>query len=147
MKKVRRDSIWAAGKSRGTRWLIWAVMLALVVWWWLVVNQESEDEIAPARLQTHPPAPVKPPVLPRQDDLKRIEGVGPKIQGLLQEAGIATFAKLADADVAYLETILRGARLYMANPATWPEQARLAASGQWEALAEMQAQLRGGRKV
>jgi predicted flap endonuclease-1-like 5' DNA nuclease len=124
------------------------VIFGLLIWWWLVVDRETVDEIAPEHLQTRsPPPPARPPVSPKKDDLKRIEGIGPKIQNLLQEVGITTFAQLASADLKELEAILRGARLYMTNPSTWPEQARLAAAGQWEALTELQAQLRGGRKL
>ncbi|MDV7398967.1 hypothetical protein RZS08_46595, partial [Arthrospira platensis SPKY1] len=38
-----------------------------------------------------------------QDDLKLVEGVGPKIEGLLNEAGIHTWADLANADLDKLQ--------------------------------------------
>jgi predicted flap endonuclease-1-like 5' DNA nuclease len=81
------------------------------------------------------------------DDLKRIEGIGPKISGVLQEAGITTFAQLAGADVGRLRQILREAGVRVANPTTWPEQAGLAAVGQWDGLEALQATLKGGRRV
>jgi hypothetical protein len=37
--------------------------------------------------------------------------------------------------------------LRLAHPATWPEQAALAATGEWEALEALQAKLKGGRRV
>ena len=83
------------------------------------------------------------------DDLKRIEGIGPKISGVLQEAGIMTYIQLADAGVSRLEEILEEAdpRLRrLANPATWPEQAALAAAGEWDALQALQNELKGGRR-
>jgi predicted flap endonuclease-1-like 5' DNA nuclease len=40
------------------------------------------------------------------DDLKKIEGIGPKIASVLQAAGIATFAQLAATDVGRIEEIL-----------------------------------------
>jgi predicted flap endonuclease-1-like 5' DNA nuclease len=83
------------------------------------------------------------------DDLKLIEGIGPKIASVLQEAGIGTFAQLAAADPDRLRGILREADprlLRLADPATWPEQARLAAAGEWDALTELQGRLRGGRQ-
>jgi predicted flap endonuclease-1-like 5' DNA nuclease len=148
IKKAQWKLALAARKTRSSQWLMWAVIFGLLIWWWLVVDRETVDEIAPEHLQTRsPPPPARPPVSPKKDDLKRIEGIGPKIQNLLQEVGITTFAQLASADLKELEAILRGARLYMTNPSTWPEQARLAAAGQWEALTELQAQLRGGRKL
>jgi predicted flap endonuclease-1-like 5' DNA nuclease len=60
------------------------------------------------------------------DDLQRIEGIGPKISGLLQAAGITTFAQLTASDVGRLEQIVREAGITIADPTTWPEQARLA---------------------
>lgn len=80
------------------------------------------------------------------DDLKIIEGIGPKIEGILHEAGIFTFAALAVASVAHLEQIVREeAGIRVAFPDTWPEQARLAAAGDWNALEKLQDQLKGGR--
>ncbi len=81
------------------------------------------------------------------DDLTKIEGIGPKISGLLQAAGIQTFAQLASTDVARLQSILdaAGPRYRIANPSSWPAQARLAASGDWEALQKLQDSLVGGR--
>ncbi len=82
------------------------------------------------------------------DDLRKIEGVGPKIAGILNEQGIQTFAQLAETDVARLRQILKeaGPRYTLADPETWPEQARLAAAGDWTALKSFQARLKGGRK-
>lgn len=83
---------------------------------------------------------------PRPDDLKVIEGIGPKVARLLNEAGIFTFAQLAEADPAQLKQILEAARLQMMDPTSWPDQARLAAVGDWEALKQMQDSLKGGRR-
>jgi len=92
------------------------------------------------------PAPVQAP--PTPDDLKRIEGVGPKISRILREAGIHTFAQLAAADVDRLREILAQSGMRApADPSTWPEQAALAAKGDWEGLAALQAQLDRGRRV
>jgi NADH-quinone oxidoreductase subunit I len=82
------------------------------------------------------------------DDLKRVEGIGPKISGVLQAAGIETFAQLADTDVDRIKEILEEADpklLRLADPTTWPRQARLAATGKWEALEKWQDRMRGGR--
>jgi predicted flap endonuclease-1-like 5' DNA nuclease len=81
------------------------------------------------------------------DDLKRIEGIGPKISGVLQTSGIVTFAQLAATDVDRLKHILSQAGLRLANPDTWPEQARLAADGNWEGLKNLQNQLKGGHRL
>ena len=93
------------------------------------------------------PAPVPQPAPPTPVDLKRVEGIGPKISGLLQAAGITSFAQLAATDASQLRRILREAGITIADPTTWPEQAALAASGKWDALAALQAGLKGGRRV
>ena len=43
------------------------------------------------------------------DNLKRIEGIGPKIESVLKDAGIMTFAALAGSDEAALRGILEAA--------------------------------------
>jgi NADH-quinone oxidoreductase subunit I len=87
-------------------------------------------------------APAEP------DDLERIEGIGPKIAGVLQEAGIVSFAQLADTDVDRIKQILQDADpklLNLADPTTWPKQARLAATGKWDALLKWQERLKAGQ--
>lgn len=88
----------------------------------------------------------EPEMAEADDDLKLIEGIGPKISALFSQAGIRTFAQLAQADPAQLETLLREAGMRLGDPATWPEQARLAAQGEWEALEQLQDSLKGGRR-
>lgn len=92
--------------------------------------------------------PVRSTAVPltAPDDLKKIEGIGPKIEGILHDAGITTFAALADTSVAQLEKIVReDAGIRVAFPDTWPEQAQLAAAGSWAALEALQDELKGGR--
>jgi len=108
----------------------------------------TEDMVALGDLIVEEPA-ARAPLPGAADDLKLIEGIGPKIAGVLYEAGIETFAQLAATDVHRLEAILREADprlLRLADPGTWPEQARLAAVGEWDALTGLQATLRGGRQ-
>lgn len=83
------------------------------------------------------------------DDLSIIEGIGAKIAGVLQNAGIHTFAQLAATDVSRLETILAeaGPRFQLAEPASWPQQAALAAAGSWDELQQLQDALKGGHGV
>ncbi|MEE4194071.1 MAG: helix-hairpin-helix domain-containing protein [Anaerolineae bacterium] len=80
------------------------------------------------------------------DDLKKIEGIGPKISGLLIEKGIKTFAQLAEKDADEIQAILDDAKIRIANPATWAEQAKLAAAGNWDSLTKLQDDLKGGRR-
>lgn len=83
----------------------------------------------------------------RPDDLRHIEGIGPRISGVLEEGGVATFRQLADADPDALRRMLRDEGLYFADPSTWPEQAALAATGAWPALEALQQELSAGRRV
>ena len=95
-------------------------------------------------------APAETPAPSEPDDLTRIEGIGPKISSVLQAAGITTFAQLAGTDVERITEILKEAGpnlLRLADPASWPKQARLAAAGKWETLERVQAKLKGGREA
>ena len=82
-----------------------------------------------------------------KDNLKQIEGVGPKIEKLLNEAGIMTWAALAKTSVKKLKLVLSdaGSRYKMHDPTSWPKQAKLAAAGQWDKLEKLQDQLMGGK--
>jgi len=85
----------------------------------------------------------------KPDDLKKIEGIGPKIASILVENGIDTFEKLAQADPEQISALLiekGGKRYAMHDPSTWPKQAALAAAGKWDELAEWQDKLKGGRE-
>ncbi len=88
-------------------------------------------------------------VASEEDDLQRIEGIGPKISGLLKADGIKTFAKLAVTPTSTISAILEkaGPRYKLANPETWPEQATLAAKGEWAKLEKLQDELDGGVRV
>lgn len=81
------------------------------------------------------------------DDLKRIEGIGPKIERTLNAAGVTMFAQLADLTTEQISDILRAAKVRLAITDTWPQQARLAADGQWEELKTLQEQLVAGRQA
>ena len=84
----------------------------------------------------------------KPDNLRRIEGIGPKISSVFQAVGITTFAQLAATDASRLRQILTEAGLAaLADPSTWPEQAGLAAAGKWDALEVLQDELKGGRRV
>ena len=84
----------------------------------------------------------------KADDLKKIEGIGPKIEELLHEAGIKTFAQLSETSAERVKEILdaAGPRYAIHNPATWAKQAELAAEGKWEELKTWQDELDGGKE-
>ncbi len=83
------------------------------------------------------------------DNLTKIEGIGPKIEELLNNAGIRSFKMLGAVDVKTLRTILdnAGPRYKMHNPKTWRTQAKLAAKGNWDKLTTLQKELKGGVKT
>ncbi len=82
------------------------------------------------------------------DDLTVVEGIGPKIQELLNQFGIHSYQQLAETDVNRLKEILAsgGSQLAMHDPGTWPAQANLAANDQWDNLKAIQGFLKGGKK-
>ena len=83
----------------------------------------------------------------KNNDLKAIEGVGPKIEELLHNAGIKTWLELSQTSTAKIQEILdsAGPNYQLADPETWPKQAELAAEGKWSDLKEYQDFLQGGR--
>lgn len=86
---------------------------------------------------------------PSRDNLKVIEGIGPKIEELLNTAGILTFGQLAQTAPGRVTEILleKGSQYQIHDPSTWPEQSALARDGKWEELKELQDRLDGGRTV
>ncbi|KAA5827825.1 50S ribosomal protein L21 [Algibacter amylolyticus] len=80
----------------------------------------------------------------KADDLKKVEGIGPKIATTLIEAGISTFAELAKTDAAKISEIIAGVRGNHVTD-TWPAQAQLAADGKWDELKKWQDELDGGK--
>ena len=134
-------------------------MFLLLLWWWLRWRSEEArhgPQVEYVIPSTKPASPsegelvVEPVELveDRQpDDLRTIEGIGPKIQAALADAGIVTFEQLATSDVEHLRQSLRKGGIRLAFPDTWPEQAALAAADDWDGLRALQAQLRGGRRV
>ena len=82
------------------------------------------------------------------DDLKVVEGIGPKIEGLLNDAGINTWADLAEADQEKVQSILdeAGPRYRMHDPGTWSNQAKLCVEEKWAELEEYQDKLKGGKE-
>ncbi len=83
------------------------------------------------------------------NDLKIIEGIGPKIEGLLKAGGINTWKDLSNASVDKLKLILlnAGNRYRLADPSTWPIQAGMANRREWTKLKEYQDLLQGGKRI
>jgi len=144
------------------------VITALILWWWLDQKNKQKlgqftkmdaldktrsiplpDEASQAsgkalEMQVETPPKTAAPTEP--DDLRKVEGIGPKTQAALQTAGIETFAQLATYQSADLKQILVDAGIRIGYPDTWPEQAALAAAGKWDELEALQSSLKGGRR-
>ncbi|GLR19696.1 NrfD/PsrC family molybdoenzyme membrane anchor subunit [Portibacter lacus] len=82
-----------------------------------------------------------------KDDLKKIEGIGPKIEEVLNNSAISTFIDLVNTDVGRLKAILENAgnNFKQHDPTTWSSQAKLAAEGKWDELKKLQDELDGGK--
>ena len=82
------------------------------------------------------------------DDLKKIEGIGPKIAEIFNNDGIMTFAQLAETSTEKMQELLDGAgsRYSSHNPGTWAKQAAMAAAGQWDELKAWQDEMNGGKE-
>lgn len=124
----------------GSTWWVWLLiilLLAALVVWFISLRRDNADELEAAS----DAAPVA------ADDLTKIEGIGPKIASLMEDSGVATFAVMAETSVERLQEILKSADFRaLANPTTWPDQAKLAAKGDWDALQKLQDELDGGRR-
>lgn len=84
----------------------------------------------------------------KENDLKIVEGIGPKIEALFNAAGINTWYDLSQAATEKLQSILDagGENYAMHNPSTWARQALMAYQGKWQDLKEWQDSLLGGKE-
>lgn len=84
----------------------------------------------------------------KENDLKVIEGIGPKIEELFNNAGIDTWFALSKTSIDKCQSILNngGENFAIHNPGTWPAQAELAYLGKWQRLKDWQDVLDGGKE-
>jgi large subunit ribosomal protein L27 len=84
-----------------------------------------------------------------KEDLTIIEGIGPKVAGIFQEAGITTFAQLADMSAEAMKALLvpHGSPYSAMDTTTWAEQSALARDGKMEELEVLKKELDGGKRV
>jgi len=103
-------------------------------------HSDDHDKVAPM-------VAAAAPFTGQADDLKKIEGIGPKIESILNDAGIHTWNKLSTTEPSFIKEVLTAAgnRYKMHDPSTWPDQAKLADEGKWDELDELQDRLDGGR--
>lgn len=113
-----------------------------------VAKIEKTKKAAPAPKKTESAAKkAAPKSAGGADDLKKIEGIGPKTAEHFNNAGINTFAELAKTSVDKLQTILdnAGKRYSIINPSTFPMQAELAAQGKWDELTSLKDRINNGK--
>lgn len=84
----------------------------------------------------------------KENDLKVVEGIGPKIEALYHAAGISTWHQLSETSTEKSQSILDagGENYAIHNPSTWAKQALLAYQGKWQELKDWQDNLRGGKE-
>lgn len=94
----------------------------------------TDPSLWPERAQAIVDAPAEKVNPFDNSDLLQIDGIGPKVGALLQEAGITTISQLATSSFEQLRAILdqAGPRYRVTDPTTWPAQAQtlLAEAGQ-----------------
>ncbi len=105
-----------------------------------IAKKEEAKKAAPVTRKASPSAAKK-------DDLRKIEGIGPKVAEVLGNAGINSFADLASTKAEKLVDILvsENPRYKMFDPTTWPQQSQMAADDKWNELQKWQDELKGGR--
>lgn len=151
-------------------WWVWlilfVIMLAAIFWYWInrqayeptfemhSHHDEHDDadhpvvhQAAPAAMAVETPTRFSESTVASAvpDDLKIVEGIGPKVQSVLNGIGILTFKQLAEADLSAVRKALEAAGYRFMDPRSWPDQAALAAESRWDELKLMQENLKAGR--
>jgi predicted flap endonuclease-1-like 5' DNA nuclease len=80
------------------------------------------------------------------DDLKVVEGIGPKIGELLVSEGVTSWYQLSEMSVEKLQGILdsAGPNFAAADPGTWARQAELLANARWAEFKTLTNELKAG---
>ena len=157
-KKKRRKGY---KKRNGHRQYLTQIVIESIVATGAKKAAPAKKEEAPAKKEAAPKAEkvvevvaeVKAPKATKAakggDDLKIIEGIGPKAADALVAAGIDTFVKLANASVEEVNAILdaSASKVQHLDPTTWAQQSQLAADGKMDELKKLQDELNGGKAV
>lgn len=143
-------------------WLIIIISIILFLIWIMFRPSEGKKEEVEKPLEGEPEEEKKTSVEElkertkevlrkeevKEDDLKLIEGIGPKISQILKEHGIKTFKDLAQKEPEDLKQLLESKGIRgIVDPTTWPEQAKLAMESKWDELKKLQEELKGGRRT
>ena len=115
-------SFWWVGLKLG-------VLVALVLWWWLQDDLKDEEKSSGDRIVLAPDdldnvlQTGDDNTAVTTDDLTDVDGIGPKYAQVLHDAGVMTFAQLAEMQHDDIREIFQGAGGRVPNPTTWPKQA------------------------
>ncbi|MDQ5768157.1 hypothetical protein [Thiothrix subterranea] len=79
----------------------------------------------------------------KHDDLQKLVGIGPTFASILHRAGIHTYQQLAETSHQKLQALLivEDEQFSQHDTSSWPQQAALAARGEWEQLKTYQDSL------
>ena len=134
----------SAQNTIGLQWWEWLIIILLLIFvFWLVLRKQPEETLKSEMRAASKPEDSEPVTT---DDLKVIEGIGPKIESVLNAAGIHSYSQLAKLDAGRISGILSEGGIRLAFPESWPEQASLAAEGAMDKLRILQDQLKAGRE-
>lgn len=113
-----------------------------------VAEAKAEAATPAAEVKVEAPAAKVKATKPGADDLKVVEGIGPKMEKALHAAGIVTFENLAAASEDQINAAIVAAGMRFApSVPTWAEQASYAVKGDFAGLEAFQKTLVGGRKA
>jgi predicted flap endonuclease-1-like 5' DNA nuclease len=108
----------------------------------IIIEKNKEEDVPTSAQQPHP-------VYGAADDLKVIEGIGPKIEMILKEAGVDNWHQLSEVTLENLKGILEkaGPRFRLNDPTSWSQQARLLSEGKYDEFKTLTDNLTGGRAL
>ena len=88
--------------------------------------EEVKVEAPKAEVKEEAPKAAPKKAEAKGDNLTKLNGVGPKLAEILNEAGIATYADLAGASIEKMKEILEaaGSRYASKDPTPWIEEAK-----------------------
>ncbi len=134
--------------------LVVSFVLGYVTRWYSSCGHSCCEGETTSVTPTHAKKPSVAPttqhsVVAKKDDLKRIEGIGPAIEKLLNNDGILTYAQVAEATPARLKAILEkaGPQFALHECETWPQQSALARDGKWVEFEALLAKLIHGKQI